>query len=109
MTLRLRTYDEIELGDIGTPGHGDRVSVHLAPPHAEIVAGTAEDLLDIDGSVTELVSRVSVSTDSVEGAAAVRVDEPTKEASGLPPGNLLLPRHELDLALMLPPRSVLGE
>src|SRR5688500_18480337 len=63
---------------------------------AVVIARFAEDPANVAGFVAEVVARVVGAVDAVLNAAAIRVDQSTKERSRVSSGDRSLPACELD-------------
>jgi hypothetical protein len=80
------------------------------PVQAQLVAGVAEDPLDVVGEIREdIAGAFPAIAACIEEAAAVRVDQATEEQSGAEADEFVLPAGERDLPFMLLAGTVLGE
>src|SRR5437763_12497789 len=86
-TSRLRADERVELGDVGFAGDIDRSLARFRPMDAELVAGRAENLLDIRRHLIEGVARADpIPATGVHEPASIRMDQAAK----------YLPRPPLD-------------
>src|SRR5438067_7845711 len=115
---RLVADELVEQGDTAPVGYRDVAVIRQRPPDAEQLAVLGEDRADVGGEVREEVARIrvrpspadgKVDREAVDGAAAVRVDEPADQLARMRVRDLSLPVDELDAPLVLLPRPVLGE